>query len=258
MQGKVQQVVFDYELIEHIRRQDNGGRHGDANAGKAAGDTALAQKVAHKGEAASFPTEGTGADPQKTRFRRLERVGLEVADQHLALLAAILVNRLDQIAPQMFRAGKIRNFSRTELGRQRKLGSCHQPMGEVVALRMKDDAFRRNRLQLLLQLSQVFRPSDFTRIRQTKHEVAKPELLGQYPAQVLQQRGRTFAQKRIALGVRPRPELGAAALQNYGNVRHQALHHARQFKPRLRAQLALPGKLHVRYQTEQIVAILLH
>src|ERR1700686_3361357 len=189
MQGKVQQVVFDYELIEHIRRQDNGGGHRDANARKAAGDTALAQKVADKGEAASFPTEGTGADPQKTRFRRLERVGLEVADQHLALFAAILVNRLDQIAPQMFRAGKIRNFSRAELGRQRKLGACHQPMGKVVALRVKDDAFRRNRLHLFLQLIQVFRPPNFTRVRQTKHEVAKAELLGQYTWQVFQQGG---------------------------------------------------------------------
>src|ERR1700686_3101946 len=105
MQGKVQQVVFDYELIEHIRRQDNGGGHRDANARKAAGGTALAQKGAEKGGAASFPTEGTGADPQKTRFRRLERVGLEVADQDLALFAAILMNRLDQIAPQLFGGG---------------------------------------------------------------------------------------------------------------------------------------------------------
>ncbi len=95
----------------------------------------------------------------------------------------------------MFGARKIRNFSRAELGRQRKLGARHQPMGEVVALRVKDDAFRRNRLQLFFQLVHVFRSSDFVRIRQTKHEVAKPELLGQNPAQVLQQRGRTFAQK---------------------------------------------------------------
>ena len=131
-------------------------------------------------------------------------------------------------------------------------------MGEVVALRVKDDAFRRNRLQLFLQLSQIFCPPDFTRIRQTKHEVAKTELLGQYPAQIFQQRGRTFAQKRMALGMRPRPELGAAALQHYRNVRHQALHHARQFKTSLRTQLALPRKLNVRYQAEQIVAILLH
>jgi len=90
------------------------------------------------------------------------------------------MDRLDQIAPQMFRAGKIRNLSRAELGRQRKLSACHQPMREMVALRMKDDAFRRNRLQLFLQLSQVFRPSNFACIRQTKNEVAKPELLGQF------------------------------------------------------------------------------
>ena len=48
MQGKVREVVLGQELIEHIRRQDDGGRHRDANAGKAAGQTALAQEVAHK------------------------------------------------------------------------------------------------------------------------------------------------------------------------------------------------------------------
>jgi hypothetical protein len=45
---------------------DHGGRHRDAHAGKAAGDAALAQKVAHKSEAASLAAERTGADPQKT------------------------------------------------------------------------------------------------------------------------------------------------------------------------------------------------
>ncbi len=66
MQGKVQEVVLGDELIEHIRRQDDGGRHRDANARKTAGDTALAQEVADKGEAASFPTERPGTDAQKT------------------------------------------------------------------------------------------------------------------------------------------------------------------------------------------------
>src|ERR1039458_9183378 len=95
MQGKVQKVVLGYELIEHIRRQDDGGRHRDANAGKAAGDTVLAQEVAHKGEAASFTPQRPGADPQETCLRRLEGIRLEVADQDFALLAAVFVDRFE-------------------------------------------------------------------------------------------------------------------------------------------------------------------
>src|SRR6267143_5407819 len=66
MQGEVQEVVLGYELIEHIGRQDDGWRHRDANAGKAAGDTALAQEVANEGEAASLAAKGSRSDPQKT------------------------------------------------------------------------------------------------------------------------------------------------------------------------------------------------
>src|ERR1700686_416996 len=70
-------------------------------------------------------------EPEPIR-KKLDSEGLNVS----ALKSAILVDRLDQIAPQVFRAGEIRNFSRTELRRQGKLGACHQPMGEVVALRV--------------------------------------------------------------------------------------------------------------------------
>ena len=202
------------------------------------------------------------SDPEPIR-RKLDSEGLNVSALKSPISTSLCSRRYSLIDSIRSRRrcsglGKIRNFSRAELGRQRKLGARHQPMGEVVALRVKDDAFRRNGLQLLFQFVHVFRPSDFARIRQTKHEVAKPELLGQYLAQVFQQRGRTLAQKRIARGVRPRAELGAAGLQHYGHVRHQALHHARQFKARLRIELALPGELHVRYHAEQIIAILLH
>ena len=73
-------------------------------------DTALSQKVPNKSQAASLAAQRPGADPQKTRFRRLERVGPEVADQHFALFAAILVDRLDQIPPQMSGVAKSETF----------------------------------------------------------------------------------------------------------------------------------------------------
>ena len=81
----------------------------------------------------------------------------------------------------MFGAGEIRNFSRAQFGRQREFGARHQPVGEVVALRVKDDAFRRDDLQLLFQFVHILGSSHFAPIGQTKHEVAEAELLGQDP-----------------------------------------------------------------------------
>ena len=62
VQGKIEQVVLGYELIEHIRRQHDGGRHRDAHAGKAARHAALAQQVAHKSQAARLAAQRPGAD----------------------------------------------------------------------------------------------------------------------------------------------------------------------------------------------------
>ncbi len=137
---------------------------------------------------------------------------MEVADQYFALFAAIVIDGCDQIAAEMLGAGEIRNFSWAELGCQGELGARHQPMGEVVALGVEDYALRRNGLQLLFQFVHVFRSSDFVEIGQTKYEVSKAELLGEDLAQVFEQCGRTFAQKRIAFGERSRTKLGTAGL----------------------------------------------
>ena len=55
-----------------------------------------------------------------------------------------------------------------------------------------------------------------------------------------------------------RAELGAAGLQNHGRVGHETLHHVRQFEASLWTEFTLPGKLDVRDQAEEIVAIFLH
>ena len=61
----------------------------------------------------------------------------------------------------MFWAWEIRNLPRTQFGRQREFRARHQPVREVIALRVEDDAFRRNFPQLLFQFVHVFRPSHF-------------------------------------------------------------------------------------------------
>ena len=63
----------------------------------------LVQQMADKGEAARFAAQRTGANPQKIDSDGLKVSRVEIADQNLALLAAVLVDRLDQIAAQMLR-----------------------------------------------------------------------------------------------------------------------------------------------------------
>ena len=43
IQGKIQQVIFGDELVEHTRRQHDSRRHRDANTGKAARHAAFSQ-----------------------------------------------------------------------------------------------------------------------------------------------------------------------------------------------------------------------
>ena len=90
MQSKILQIVLGQELVEHVGRQNQRRRDGDAHAGKAPGDAPCSQEMADKRQAARLAAERSRADPQKARFRRFESVGLEIANQDFALLAAVL------------------------------------------------------------------------------------------------------------------------------------------------------------------------
>ena len=68
-------------------------------------------------------------------------------------------------------------------------------MRKVIALGVVCEAFRRNRLQYLLELIQVGGAGYFLQIGQAKDEIAESNLLGKNAAQILQQGRRTFAQK---------------------------------------------------------------
>ena len=186
LQGEIEQVVLRHELIERIRSQNQSGRHRDADSVKAPADAVFAQEMAHKSQPARLAAQRSGTDPQEARFRGFERIGVEVADDQLALFAAVVVDGFDQVVPQMFRTGKVRDLSRPQLGRQSEFGSRHEPMRKVVALGVIGEAFGRNRLQLFFELIQVLRAAYFFQIGQTKDEVAKTELLGENPAQVFQ------------------------------------------------------------------------
>ena len=113
-------------------------------------------------------------------------------------------------------------------------------------------------LQLLFQFVQIFRAADFACIGQAKYEVAKAELLGQIFGASLSIAlasacaGTNSLRHARAGGTRCGWFAGRRARPAPGS------YHAREFKTGLGTELALHGKFDVRYETEEIVAILLH
>src|SRR3974390_935704 len=128
-----------------------------------------------EGQSAGFASKRPGPNSEETGIRGLERVRIEVADEHFILLAAVIVDGFDQIAAQMFRSIEVRDFARPELGRERELRTRHQPMRKVIALRMVHQAIGGQRLQGLFQLVQILGSSYFSLVGHTKNEIAETE-----------------------------------------------------------------------------------
>ena len=127
----------------------------------------------------------------------------------------------------------------------------------MVALRVVHQTLGRNRLQLFFQFVQIFGASHLALVGQAEDEIAESEVIGENAAQVFQQRGRALAQERVAFSVGAWAKFCATGLQNHGNVRHEALDHARQFEAGLGAELAFPGEFHIGHHCEEIVAVAL-
>src|SRR5215470_14742905 len=101
MQSKIAEIVFGQELIEQVGCDHDRGRDTEADSGKAFGDAPRPQKMPYESQTARFATKRSGTNPQKTRLRWFIDIGPEVADQDFVLLAAIIIDRFDQIAAQM-------------------------------------------------------------------------------------------------------------------------------------------------------------
>ncbi len=172
---------------------------------------------------------------RKLDCARLEGVSLEIADQDFVLLAAVIVDRLDQIAAQMLGTVEVRDLARAQLGGQGELGARHQPVREVIALRVIHHAVGGNRLQLFLEFVQIRGPAHFVLVGHAENEIAESERVGQDAPQIFQQRGRTLAQERIAFGLCPRAKLCAAGLQHHRHIRSETL------APCAPVRIRLPG-----------------
>ena len=84
----------------------------------------------------ALPPSEPVANLQKSGSAQARKLsGLKIADQRLVLFPAIVRDRFDQIAAQMFRADEVGNSSRAKLLRQGEFGARHQPVRKVIALR---------------------------------------------------------------------------------------------------------------------------
>src|ERR1035437_6017793 len=180
-----QQVIFAQEVVEQVGGQHQRRRQGNANARKSARHAALVQQVPYEGQAARLTAQRTAADLKKEIVGRLKCRRIEFADERLTLLAAILGDGGDEIAPQVLGVLEVGNFARPQLLCQSKLGARHQPVREVIALGVVLNAFRRNRRQLGLQFVQVNRAPDLSlAVGEAEDEVAEAHLINHDAAQV--------------------------------------------------------------------------
>src|SRR5712692_10497831 len=101
MDGKIKQVVLRQKSIEDVRADDHRRRHANFHSRKASRQMLLVQNVPHESQATRLASQRAGADPEEERISRLERRSIEVPDQVLALLAPVIVDRFNQIVPEM-------------------------------------------------------------------------------------------------------------------------------------------------------------
>ena len=125
----------------------------------------------------------------------------------------------------------------------------------MVALAVVGKALGGDLVQQFFQRVQVGGAGNFGAVRPAKDKVAKGKLLGEQPPKVAQHGGRTFAQKRVALGMGAGHELGPAGLEHDRNIRRQSADQVRQLEARVRRQLAAKRKLDIGDHAEQVLAV---
>ena len=142
--------------------------------------------MANESQPTRFSAKRAAANSQKESLSRLESGCVEIPDQNLALLVAILGDRLDQIAAQVFERGEIGDLPWPEFLRQDELSPRPQPAREMVPLAVVRDALRRNFAKPGFEFVQIPRPRYLAAIGQTERKVAEAKLLGEETPQIAQ------------------------------------------------------------------------
>ncbi len=139
----------------------------------------VVQQMTDEGQPTRFSTQRTAADPQEIVVARLEGCRIEIADQNLTLLAAVIGDGIDQVVAQPIERGEIGNLSWTKSLRQGKFGPGPQPARKMVSFAVKGDTFGGHFRQPGLEFVQVAGARHFRIVGQTENKVAKAQMLGQ-------------------------------------------------------------------------------
>ena len=176
-QGELAQIVLIEEAIEKIRAKNDGGRNGDLHTFELPPNIVIVDQRVQKTEAARFAAQGSSADAGETGLG-IERILFEFRDQAALLKPCIGSKRRDQVPAQSVDGWEIRYFARPELVREPEFRSRLQPVGKMVALGMKPDAFLGHILQLLPKAFQVGGPPDFVPFGSPENKVSEAEVFG--------------------------------------------------------------------------------
>ncbi len=117
MDGEIQQIVIGQELIEDVGRDhDAPEAPRSANSRESAREcvACAADDARRPGRALCLPAIRSRCGGKLPR-EGLKVSGVEIADEDFTLLAPIFIDRVDQIAAQMFRTVEVRNFARAQL-----------------------------------------------------------------------------------------------------------------------------------------------
>jgi len=139
--------------------------------------------------------------------------------------------------------------------RQGKLTARLEPVREVVALAVKDQTLRGNRVQLLDQTLQIVGAVGHAAVGHVEDERAETEIVHDETPQLVQQRRRTLEQETRLNLLGQRRVARDARLQHDRNVRPHLAHERGQLHTGALVQFAALGELDVRDHTEDVLRV---
>ena len=193
--AKSRRLFCVQEPVEHVGGEHGRRRNPDLHVGEPIPHVVLLEEQADERQAPRLAAERAAADPRE-HAPGIERVALEVRNRGAAAAVAVLLDGLEQVAPQVFVRREVGHLPRAHALRQRELGARLQPLREVVALGVVGDALARHDAQQLLERLQVARAAHLGAAGPAEDEVAESEAFDHEPPQVVQEQRRPLQQER--------------------------------------------------------------
>ncbi len=251
---KVAEIIVVQESVECIGSNDYRRWNGDIDTREVAIYSVLVEQYVDERKPPRLSTQRAAADPRETAAR-IESRAIEIGDHAPIPISPVLVERTDEILPEILQCGIVRHLTRSKPVSERKLGPHLEPVREVVPLGVIPDTFQGNCMELMLQALQVAGTPDIVHPRHAEHEIAETEALDHELPELIQQNGRALEEEgRSHLAGEffvPR----VARLEHHRQVGSDIPDGSSEFYPRLIVQPSLPRKLDVRDDPERLVGI---